>query len=79
MALGGHRDARERGWQRMAPPHSLAVNGGYKIKTSRAWPEPETGGCLPEKKIYGAAVTWTRRFFCQQSSVLSVQMGRSLP
>lgn len=28
---------------------------------------------------YGAAVTWARRLRCQQSSVLSVQIGRSLP
>jgi hypothetical protein len=37
----------------------------------------EVGQAL--KRDYGAAVTWARRLRCQQSSVLSVQMGRSLP
>jgi hypothetical protein len=32
-----------------------------------------------EATNYGAAVTWARRLRCQQSSLLSVQIGRSLP
>ena len=38
------------------------------------------GGLLSGlEEVYGAAVTWARRLRCQQSSVLSVQIGRSLP